>query len=118
MHRGPTAALVDESELLTRLGGRRDLLVMLVSLFSSDLPQVREDFAAALAAGDRAAVRRTAHRVVGSLADLAATSLLERGRDIEEQAMNTADLDALRPEIAGFLDALAALDVRLRELVA
>jgi HPt (histidine-containing phosphotransfer) domain-containing protein len=108
---------VDEAELLARLGGRRDLLAMLVGMFSSDLPQVHEEFAAAQAAGDAVAVRRLAHRVVGTLANLSAMALIELGRDIEEQA--TPDtLEALRPTIAEFLGGLDRLDERLRALVA
>lgn len=107
---------VDEAELLARLGGRRDLLAMLVGMFSSDLPQVREEFAAAQAAGDAAAVRRLAHRVVGTLANLSSGPLIELGRDIEEHA--TPDtLAALDPTIAEFLDGLDRLDARLRALV-
>lgn len=118
MHDGSTATDVDESALLARLGGRRDLLTMLVSLFSADLPELERSFAAALAGRDAAAIRRLAHRVVGTLADLSATALVERGRDIEERAASAADVDALRPEVAVFLADLAALDVRLRRLVA
>lgn len=105
---------IDEVELLARLGGRRDLLAMLVTMFASDLPQVREEFAAAQAAGDAAAVRRLAHRVVGTLTNLSAPALVELGRDIEEQATTPGNLEALRPTIAEFLDGLDRLDERLR----
>jgi HPt (histidine-containing phosphotransfer) domain-containing protein len=108
---------IDEAELLARLGGRRDLLTMLVGLFSSDLPQVHAEFAAAQAAGDAAAVRRLAHRVVGTLANLSAMALIELGRDIEEQATTPEALEPLKPTIAAFLAGLDKLDARLRALV-
>lgn len=113
---GMVSVDIDEDELLGRLGGRRDLLTMLVNLFASDLPQVHAEFAAAQAAGDAAAVRRLAHRVVGTLANLSAPALLELGRDIEERA-TPETLAALRPTIAAFLDGLDRLDARLRQLV-
>lgn len=112
MH-GQVSVDIDEVELLARLGGRRDLLAMLVTMFASDLPQVREEFAAAQAAGDATAVRRLAHRVVGTLTNLSAPALVELGRDIEEQA-TPDNLEALRPTIAEFLDGLDRLDERLR----
>lgn len=107
---------VDEAELLARLGGRRDLLAMLVGLFSADLPQIREDFARALAADDAAAVRRTAHRVVGTLANLSGGPLLEYGRDIEELAV-PGNLAALTPRIDDFCAALGELEQRLRQAI-
>lgn len=117
MHDGSTATDVDETALLARLGGRRDLLSMLVSLFAGDLPELERSFAAALAARDAVMVRRLAHRAVGTLADFSATALLERGRDLEERATAAADVDALRPEITVFLADLHALAARLRGLV-
>lgn len=113
MH-APPPVEVDEAELLARLGGRRDLLAMLVGLFSADLPQIRDDFAAALAADDAAAVRRTAHRVVGTLANLSGGALLEYGRDIEELAV-AGRLAEVAPRIDEFCAALAELERRLRQ---
>ncbi|HEY8379820.1 MAG TPA: Hpt domain-containing protein [Nannocystis sp.] len=112
--KAPPPVHVDETELLARLGGRRDLLAMLVGLFSQDLPQIRDDFARALAANDAAAVRRTAHRVVGTLANLSGGPLLEYGRDIEELAVPD-NLPALRPRIAQFCAALDELERHLRQ---
>lgn len=108
--------VIDEPELMARLGGRRDLLAMLASIFARDLPSVRAEFAAALAAGDAAQVRRVAHRVVGTVADLSAPALIEYGRDIEELAVR-GDLAATGPRIPVFLAALDELDARLRQLV-
>lgn len=117
MHEGSSAAPdIDEGALLARLGGRRDLLLMLVSMFSADVPELEQAFAAAVADRDAATVRRLAHRAVGSLADLCAGELVERGRDLEERATDPDALDALRPDIAAFLAGLAAFEARLRAL--
>ncbi len=103
--------------LLARLGGRRDLLAMLSSMFSADIPELERAFEAAIAARDATAVRRLAHRAVGSLVDLCAGGLVERGRDIEERATSPDAVDALRPDIADFLAGLVQFDARLRSLV-
>ncbi|MBZ5715042.1 Hpt domain-containing protein [Nannocystis pusilla] len=116
MH-APPPVEVDEAELLARLGGRRDLLAMLVGLFSADLPQIHEEFAAALAAGDAAGVRRIAHRVVGTLANLSGGPLLEYGRDLEELAV-PENLPLLGPRIDAFRAALDELEQRLRQAFA
>lgn len=113
----PPHVEVDEAELLARLGGRRDLLAMLVGLFSADLPQIHEEFRLALAADDAAAVRRIAHRAVGTLANLSGGALLEYGRDIEELAV-PGNLAALAPRIDLFRAALDELEQRLRHTVA
>jgi HPt (histidine-containing phosphotransfer) domain-containing protein len=110
----PPPVEVDEAELLARLGGRRDLLAMLVGLFSADLPQIHEEFTAALAAGDAAGVRRIAHRVVGTLANLSGGPLLEYGRDIEELSV-PENLPMLAPRIEAFRAALDELERRLRQ---
>lgn len=112
----PPNVEVDEAELLARLGGRSDLLAMLIGLFSADLPQIHDDFKVALAADDAAAVRRIAHRVVGTLANLSGGALLEYGRDIEELAA-PGNLAALGPRIDLFRAALDELERRLREVV-
>lgn len=116
MH-APPPVEVDEAELLARLGGRRDLLAMLVGLFSADLPQIHEEFTAALAAGDAAGVRRIAHRVVGTLANLSGGPLLEYGRDIEELSV-PENLAILGPRIDAFRAALDELERRLRHAFA
>ncbi|MFY0540785.1 Hpt domain-containing protein [Nannocystis pusilla] len=113
----PPPVEVDEAELLARLGGRRDLLAMLVGLFSADLPQIHEEFTAALAAGDAAGVRRIAHRVVGTLANLSGGPLLEYGRDIEELSV-PENLPILGPRIDAFRAALDELEQRLRKAFA
>ena len=116
-HAPSIPVVVDEAELMARLGGRRDLLAMLAAIFSRDLPNVRKDFAAALATGDATQVRRVAHRIVGTVADLSAPAMIEYGRDIEELAIQ-GDLAAAAPRIEVFLAALDELDERLRQLVA
>ncbi|MCY0987834.1 Hpt domain-containing protein [Nannocystis sp. ILAH1] len=113
----PPPVEVDEAELLARLGGRRDLLAMLVGLFSADLPQIHEEFTAALAAGDAAGVRRIAHRVVGTLANLSGGPLLEYGRDIEELSV-PENLPILGPRIDAFRAALDELEQLLRKAFA
>lgn len=111
----PPSVEIDEVELLARLGGRRDLLALLISLFAADLPQIHLDFDAALAAGDTAALRRLVHRLVGTLANLSAVPLLEYGRDLEELAI-ADDIAALRARIPGFLAAIDRLEERLRRI--
>lgn len=108
---------IDQAELLARLGGRRDLLLLLISLFLADLPQIRVDLERSLAAGDAAELRRLVHRLVGTLANLSAAPLLEYGRDLEELA-GAGDLAGLGPRLPVFLDALERLEVRLRALSA
>ncbi len=108
---GPAPAF-NLDEALQRVDGDRDLLAEIAGIFLSDSPAMVADVLAAVAAGDAAAVSRTAHRLKGSIltfgapaAAAAALSLEKNGRagdlttaqaDVERLA---AEIDRLREEL-------------------
>ncbi len=109
------AVLVDENELLERVDGDRELLLDLVELFFSDLPQRLRAAEAAVASSDAAEVERIAHGLAGAIGNLAAHRALARALAREaraaarEQAALAPALDELRRELALLKPALHAL---------
>jgi CheY-like chemotaxis protein len=114
-------AALDARLALAQAGGDRSLLVDLAQMCLADGPVALERIREALVEGDPAAVRRTAHKLRGSLLVLAATPAARAAQHLEvlcaqgrlEKARAAAaalehELDRLRPELSGILGAAAA----------
>ncbi len=107
--RGPAPAF-NLDEVLQRVDGDRDLLAELAGLFVSDAPAMVADVLAAVAAGDAAAVSRTAHRLKGSILTFGAAAAAAAALSLETNG-RAGDLTAAQGDVAR----LAAEVERLRE---
>jgi two-component system sensor histidine kinase/response regulator len=75
---------LDAERLLERVGGDRRALARIVRIFRADSPAQLGRIAAALAAGDAAALREAAHALKGALANLAATRAAQAALRLEK----------------------------------
>jgi PAS domain S-box-containing protein len=106
---------VDGNELLDRVGGDREFLTELVTLFREDSPKQIGKIKTALENKDAGEVLRAAHSLRGSLANLAARPAADIAASIENagQSANLAQaeiaLHSLEREMTRVLDALGAL---------
>jgi CheY-like chemotaxis protein len=110
------ASLLDENELLERVDGDRELLLDLVELFYSDLPQRLREADAAVASGDAPEVERIAHSLAGAIGNLAAHRALAAARRLEARAA-ARDQAALAPSLGELRLELGLLKPALRALV-
>jgi HPt (histidine-containing phosphotransfer) domain-containing protein len=84
----PPAAVLDEGQLLARVGGDRGLLAEMVGLFLQDAPQMLGALRRAVSKQDAEGVRQRAHAIKGAVATFgagpafaAAAALEAMGRD-------------------------------------
>jgi PAS domain S-box-containing protein len=101
---------IDESALLSSLGGDRELLTELLQLFRTDYPRTLERLRAALAAGDSQEVRFAAHALKGSVANFYAQSAVAAALRLERMGRNN--------KLENWQEALAALERELADVVA
>jgi CheY-like chemotaxis protein/HPt (histidine-containing phosphotransfer) domain-containing protein len=106
---------VDGHELLERVGGDREFLTELVSLFRDDGPKQLNRIKTALEKKDPGDAQRSAHSLRGTLANLAARPAADLAAEIEH-AGKSEDLDrakaafeSLDLELPRVLEALGAL---------
>jgi signal transduction histidine kinase/CheY-like chemotaxis protein len=85
---------VDESDLVNRLHGDKELAAEIVRLFAEECPALLEGIRTALDQRDAAAVRRAAHTLKGAASTAAAVGLTEAASLMEVLAAE-ADFDAL-----------------------
>ena len=90
--RAPKQEWVDGRELLERIGGDREFLTELVSLFRVDCPKQLNRIETALKKMDPGEVLRGAHSLRGTLANLAARPAADLAAEIEH-ASKEGDLD-------------------------
>ena len=88
-------AVFDEKSLLQCLMGDRDLMLAIAGGFLQDLPRQLAALRSALDASDRDEVRRLAHTIKGSAANLSASRLREAAHEMERAAA-TEPMDAVR----------------------
>jgi two-component system, sensor histidine kinase and response regulator len=97
---------VDENDLLLRVGGDREFLAELVDLFRQDIPKKMQNMKTALQQQDAPEVRREAHSLRGTLANLAASPAAASAAEIENAA-ETGDLNKARAVLGRFEPQLA-----------
>ena len=106
---------VSGHELLERVGGDREFLSELVSLFREDSPKQLERIRTAVEIGDSSEVQRGAHSLRGTLANLAARPAADLAAEIEHAGKSEDLLRAqaafqnLKRELPRVLEALGAL---------
>src|ERR1051326_504047 len=83
--RGAAAETVfDETALLNRLMGDRDIARTVVGSFLEDIPRQLAALGARLAARDAAGAMLHAHRIKGAAANLTTGALVKAAQDIEQ----------------------------------
>ncbi len=80
---GPAAPLFDGDELLSRVGGDRELLKMLVDLFFESVPAQLADLHKALGSGNTIQVNRLAHTIKGAVGNFASPPAIEAAQRLE-----------------------------------
>jgi CheY-like chemotaxis protein/HPt (histidine-containing phosphotransfer) domain-containing protein len=117
----PERAPLDEAQLIQRVDGDIELAVELCRMYRSESDERVQRIADAVAAGDAAALERSAHRLKGTLQALAAgpaadaALVLEKlGREASLAGAGPAfetlsrELERLHPELDGWIDRRAA----------
>lgn len=112
---GTAGAVFLQNELLGRLGGRTEMVPRFVGLFCKGVVPELEAIAAAIAAQDADGVRRHAHAVKGSAANIAALRM-NRTATLMEKTAKDGDFTAaerglaqLRQEYREFVDVVGQL---------
>jgi two-component system, sensor histidine kinase and response regulator len=83
-HEGPEApGIIDEGEILARMGGDPELVAELAGLFLSDCPRLVEGVGAAVGGGDAPGLQLAAHALKGALSHFGASAALEAARGLE-----------------------------------
>ena len=85
------AAPVDFDALLAMLGGDRQVTVALLTTFTEELSADIADCEQALAQQDTEALRRIAHRINGTSANLQATMLSAAARELEQASSEASE---------------------------
>ena len=93
--------LWDYEGVVASLGGRREIVNKLISLFVDKLPEQLETLQQSLAAGDLGTIERVAHSIKGSAAQFKASILAQHAAALEAAA-HAGDWEAIRgkhPEV-------------------
>jgi HPt (histidine-containing phosphotransfer) domain-containing protein len=104
---GPTPAtdlVFGRAEALKQLGGDDELLREIIEIFLSDFPELLTLTRNAVASHDPTALKRSAHVLVGTSAQLRATELADAARVLERLGA-TGDLDGADSALAALEDA-------------
>lgn len=104
------AFVLDRASILERLGGDEDIYAMMVDMYLEDVENNCTALAAAFSAGDVKALQREAHTIKGLLATFSDDAGAAEALVVEKTAKEG--------ELAGLADAVADLQVRLREVAA
>jgi two-component system sensor histidine kinase/response regulator len=79
-----TAAVLDVREVLKRLGGRKNIYLVMLKTFEPECGKADETIRRCLAAGDMETAERTAHSVKGTAASIGATALYDAALNLEK----------------------------------
>jgi CheY-like chemotaxis protein/HPt (histidine-containing phosphotransfer) domain-containing protein len=107
--------ILNEAQVLTRVGGDRDLLAEMAALFREDCPKTLGALRQAVKAGDAHKVQTIAHALKGAVATFGAEAAFDAARDLETMGRRCdlggaeAGLALLEREIPRLEAALAAL---------
>ena len=102
--------VLDKRDILGRLGGDEEIFVMMVDMYLQDVDSNCAALGGALASGDAMEVQREAHTVKGLLATFSDDAGSEAAFALEQRAKSG--------DSAGFSEAVADLQARLREVAA
>lgn len=113
----PDSSLVvfDIDELVTRLGGRSEMIPRFVGLFFKGVVPEMEGLIASLATGDTDGTRRHAHAIKGAAGNIAALRMHQTAARIENLAKNGElteahlRLKSLQSDYRSFIEAVEAL---------
>jgi len=105
--------LIDMAEVLERAGGDMELVIEVAGLFLDDYPRLLSEMEQSIEQGDREMLRRSAHTLKGSAANIAAKPVAEAALKLEmiDMAHAVEAYMALENEI----DYLRPLLVKLRK---
>ena len=107
---GPRPAIDDWPGVMQRVGGSPQLLAKLVGMFRDELPSLLTELRTTLVSGE--GLRRTAHRIAGTVGIFNAGQALTLARDVEQRAPERA------PDLGTRVEALCSELSRLEgELV-
>jgi CheY-like chemotaxis protein len=87
--------LFDETSLLDRLDGDRNIAAMVVQMYLNDLQRYTQDIVTAIANVDMTATFRAAHLLAGASGNVSASALWEFSRELENWAAQGALSDVL-----------------------
>lgn len=104
------AFVVNRPEILERLGGDEEILVMMFEMFQQDLDGNCGALVAAIASGRAEEIRREAHTIKGLLATFSDETGAAAAHAVEQQAK--------AGDMAGLADSARALERRMREVAA
>ncbi len=77
--------IINKEEALNRLAGNQDLLQMLMTKFTSDYKNIKQDLMAFIEKGELEEACRYVHSIKGAAANLAMPVLTEKARTCETQ---------------------------------
>jgi HPt (histidine-containing phosphotransfer) domain-containing protein len=100
--------IIDRTAALERVDGDAELLGEIVQLFLEDVDSLQDDIRQAVEAGDAPQIMRTAHRLKGSVATLAATAATASALRLETLGRNG--------DVSGAPAAFAQLEAELARL--
>jgi HPt (histidine-containing phosphotransfer) domain-containing protein len=106
---------VDRAALLERLGDDLDLLRELVGMFLEDYPRSLAEVEAAVCARNAAALRQSAHFLVGTLSNFSAREAQHAARVLERRGV-TGELEGADKDLLTLKQALVRLEAALRDL--
>src|SRR5262249_14735124 len=109
-------AELNHDALLERVEGDVRLARDLATLFCSEIPRYREQFAAALSAGDAQRVHKIAHTLKGAVANFGARRAQELTAGLEDQG-RTGDLEGAEATLAHMEEELRRLQESLKAFV-
>lgn len=109
-----TDQIFDEQEMLERLGNNQGLQQEIISMACDDLPLRLAQMQQALASGDRATLKRTAHTIKGVAANLSASRLRQSAGQLEVQA-DSAEMNRLQLSSRQIAEQAGLLLERLRQ---
>jgi HPt (histidine-containing phosphotransfer) domain-containing protein len=97
----PTAAAMDVSDVLQRLGDDEELLRDIVQIYLEDVPGMLERIHSAVSGGDANSLRRAAHSLKGLAATLSAQEVVGVASRLEHMgaARNLAEASQIVTEV-------------------
>ena len=101
-------AVLDEAELLSRIGGNRDRMKEVVELFLEDCPKQMSDIREAIASSDSAGIDHAAHAFKGAVGNLGAHAAFQAAQVLEAAGQNG--------NLTGAQEAFAALEAEAARL--
>jgi HPt (histidine-containing phosphotransfer) domain-containing protein len=111
------ANIFDAEGMLERLGGDRELAVMVLNTFLDDCPKRIRDFRAQIDSGDLKSAERSVHSVKGASANISAEGLRECAAGLET-AVKSGDTGALNGGIGDLEQKFLELELELRRWIA